>query len=66
MLNSGFPLSVCFTHVAVFMSSLISRVPRPLLRYVCTSGLCVCISIPALELGSSAALNEIITSVLKE
>ena len=55
--HSSFPLAICFIRGSVYMSILFSPFvpPPPLLPQPCvhTSILCVCICIPALEIGSS-------------
>jgi len=57
MLYSNFPQALCFTHGSVYMSELLPV--RPALSFpICVrkSVPCVCVSIPALEMGSSAPL----------
>ena len=54
VLYSSFPLSVSFTHGSVYMSlPFISCSPSPTIPRVHMFMLCICISVPALELGSS-------------
>ena len=53
VLYGSFPLAVCFTHGRVFMSILISQFVPPSPFPTVSPILYVCISIPALQIGSS-------------
>ena len=54
-LHSRFPLAVYFTHSSVYMSIPSQLIP-PLPHHLHMSILYVCISIPALQIGSSARI----------
>ena len=54
VLCSSFPLAICFTHGSVYMSALLSQfIPLSLSPFSCPFPFYVCVSIPALEIGSS-------------
>ena len=53
MLYGNFPLALCFTHGNVYVSVLLSQFVPPFPSPTVSTCLCVCVSIPALQIGSS-------------